>query len=95
MIRRVAGADRVEGPAGIGAPAPLRVRRKFDDAQNGARLGGSSFTGRPAASALPSLLAGDVVVSHRSVSATPGIDSISLILGARPSVRKTDRPCAL
>ena len=58
-------------------------------------LGGSSLTGRAAASALPWLLAGDVVVSHKSVSATPGIDSISLMLGARPSVRNTDLPLAL
>ena len=58
-------------------------------------LGGSSLTGRDAASALPLLLAGDDVVSHKSVSARPGIESISLMLGARPSMRKNDRPLSL
>jgi hypothetical protein len=53
------------------------------------------LTGRAAASALPWLLAGDVIVSHKSVSSTPGIDSISLMLGAKPSVRNTDLPLAL
>ena len=46
--------------------------------------GGSSRTGRSALSALPSFRAGAPFVSHRSVSASPGIDVISLTFGAEP-----------
>src|SRR5439155_18254879 len=54
--------------------------------------GGSRRTGLAAASLLPSLLAGDARVSQRSVSASPGIDAISLTLGARPSLTIIDLP---
>ena len=54
--------------------------------------GGSSLILPAAASSLPALEAGDVLVRHRSVSATPGIDAISSTLGALRSSTKTDLP---
>src|SRR3954470_1752580 len=56
---------------------------------------GSRCTGRFAASALPALLAGERVVSQKSVSASPGnVGAISLTLAAGPSERMIERPCA-
>jgi len=57
-------------------------------------FGGSSRTGRSALSALPAFRAGAPLVSHRSVSASPGMEAISFTLSARPSVRKIDLPSA-
>src|ERR1700709_1367276 len=54
--------------------------------------GGSVLILPVAASALPELDAGDVFVRHTSVRATPGIDAISRIFGARPSETKIDFP---
>ena len=56
--------------------------------------GGSRRTGRAAASAWPSLLAGAPVVSPRSGSASPGMPGISLTLVAKPSARMVERPWA-
>jgi len=57
-------------------------------------FGGSRRTGRSALSAEPSLRAGAPLVSHRSVSASPGIEAISFTFGASPSAMNTDRPRA-
>src|SRR6185503_4109558 len=54
--------------------------------------GGSSLIRPVAASALPAFEAGELLVRHRSVSATPGIDAISRTLGALPSMTKIDWP---
>ena len=54
--------------------------------------GGSSMIRPAAASALPLFDAGEVLVRHKSVNATPGIDAISSTLGALPSMTKTDLP---
>ena len=56
--------------------------------------GGSSRTGRSALSAMPSFRAGAPFVSHRSVSASPGIAAISFTFGADPSMMKADLPSA-
>jgi hypothetical protein len=91
---------RVTGPIESKARPASALPRQCESGGNSTMrssvpaFGGSSLTGRAAASALPALLAGEAVVSHRSVSATPGIDSISLTFGARPSIRKKDRPVA-
>ena len=54
--------------------------------------GGSSLILPAAASWLPLLDAGEVLVRHRSVRATPGIDAISSTFGALRSSVKIDRP---
>src|SRR5713101_4959020 len=54
--------------------------------------GGSSLIFPAAASLFPLFEAGAVLVRHRSVKATPGIDFISRMFGALPSAMNIDLP---